>query len=86
MLQYGAQGIAKRDKSAFVTTDGLTECPHTSFDDPQEIMKVFDHTKSHSNAVRHLLKDIQENGVRDSTTIVSWTVNIDKNASEPSNK
>lgn len=82
----GRRELRKGLNQLFVTTDGLTECPHTSFDNPQEIMKVFDHTKSHSNAVHHLLKDIQENGVRDSTTIVSWTVNIDKNASEPSNK
>lgn len=69
-----------------MTTDGLTECPHTTFDNPKDIMNVFDHAQSPNDSVRQLLKEVEAKGVRDSTTIVSWTVDVDQNATEPSNK
>ena len=48
-------------------------------------MKAFETTSSHQEAVGHLLNDIEVKGVRDSTTIISWVVDVKNSASEPSN-
>lgn len=82
----GRRELRKGVNQLFMTTDGLTECPHTSFDNPRDILQVFTHSQSSHDAVGQLLKEIEAKGVRDSTTIVSWTVEIDEYATEPSNK
>lgn len=81
----GRRELRKGMNHLFLTTDGLTECPDGSFHNPIEIMKAFDNSKPHQDSIGCLLKEIEEKGVRDSTTIISWVVNIEKNASEPSN-
>lgn len=80
----GRRELRKGMNHLFLTTDGLTECPNGTFHNPIEIMKAFDNSKLHQDSVWNLLKEIEEKGVRDSTTIISWVVNIEKNASEPS--
>ena len=80
----GRRELRKGMNHLFLTTDCLTECPNGNFDNPIEIMKEFDTFKSHQDSVWGLLKGIEEKGVRDSTTIISWVINVDKNVSEPS--
>ena len=80
----GRRELRKGKNHLFLTTDGLTECPNGNFHNAIEIMKVFDNAKSHQDSVQNLLKEIEEKGVRDSTTIISWVVNVERNASEPS--
>ena len=82
----GRRELRKGMNQLFMTTDGLTECPQITFDNPKDIMKVFDHSQSPHDSVWQLLKAIETKGVRDSTTIVSWTVDVDQHATEPSNK
>jgi hypothetical protein len=67
----------------FLTTDGLTECPGVTFNKPGQILEKFENT-TNEKAVWNLLKDIELNKVRDSTTIISWMVEIDTEASMPS--
>lgn len=38
------------------------------------------------DGINTLLQTIKENNVRDSTTIISWEVNITKEVTKPSNK
>lgn len=68
----------------FLTTDGLTECPRVDFQDPQMINKEFENTSIEAG-VWHLLKEIEQHQVRDSTTIITWKVEVHKKASLPSN-
>ncbi|QQZ09991.1 protein phosphatase 2C domain-containing protein [Heyndrickxia vini] len=79
----GTRELRKGRNHLFLTTDGLVECPGYPFSEPEKIIDVFaEH--SGDSAVFFLLKEIQKNHVRDSTTIVSWDVNIEKEASMPS--
>ncbi|WP_026907321.1 protein phosphatase 2C domain-containing protein [Paucisalibacillus globulus] len=67
-----------------LTTDGLVECPNEPFSNPIDVYNVMmNHELSHG--VKTLLGTIKENNVRDSTTIISWDVTIDKDVTIPSN-
>ncbi|TYR73972.1 protein phosphatase 2C domain-containing protein [Rossellomorea vietnamensis] len=66
-----------------LTTDGLTECPGTNFDQPHEIFSVFEGT-TNQEGVQKLLESIRDNNVRDSTTILSWRIETSKEATMPS--
>lgn len=79
----GTKELRKGSNHIFLTTDGLIECPNTSFTEPTEIMKVFNDCNN-VKGVKMLLNEIKEKNVRDSTTIVSWFVDIYANATEPS--
>jgi serine/threonine protein phosphatase PrpC len=68
-----------------LTTDGLIECPGERFSTPQDIFRVFSKS-SNEESVGTLLKGIQEDNVRDSTTIVSWMVNVTEKATLASNQ
>lgn len=68
----------------FLTTDGLVECPDTNFMDPREIRKVFEGV-SNEDGVHSLLNEIQQKNVRDSTTILSWFVDVEDEATVPGN-
>lgn len=59
------------------------ECPNTHFNNPKEIFKPFVNC-SNGEGVKLLLKAIREKNVRDSTTIISWFVEITADASQPS--
>ena len=67
----------------FLTTDGLVECPNVNFVNPIEIFKPFERF-TNEESVWTLLNEIKEKNVRDSTTILSWFVDIDKEGSQPS--
>lgn len=81
----GRRELRKGANHIFLTTDGLTECPNGRFHNPAEIMKEFENAITHKDAIWVLLKEIEQKGVRDSTTIISWVVHVDRNVSEPSN-
>ncbi|HYK72344.1 MAG TPA: protein phosphatase 2C domain-containing protein [Pseudoneobacillus sp.] len=79
----GRKELRKGKNHIFLTTDGLTECPKTNFSNPKEILKPFENY-SNEESVRELLIEIKDKNVRDSTTILSWFVNINDEASLPS--
>lgn len=74
------QGINR----VFLTTDGLVECPNEPFSDSKDIYEMM---SSHEigEGIKLLLQSIAFNNVRDSTTIISWDVNIADVVSKPSN-
>lgn len=80
----GIKELRKGRNQLFLTTDGLIECPNTNFKNPIEIFKPFERF-TNDDSVRWLLKEIKQNNVRDSTTIVSWFVDIESEGSQPSN-
>lgn len=81
----GTRELRKGINHLFLTTDGLIECPNEPFDHPKEIFQAFSNSSDVEN-VKSLLFKIQENNVRDSTTIVSWKVAILKDAMMPSDQ
>ncbi|WP_088042309.1 protein phosphatase 2C domain-containing protein [Bacillus sp. EAC] len=80
----GIKELRKGINHILLTTDGLIECPNDPFSNPKDIFKAF-LDKSDERNVQSLLLKIQEENVRDSTTIISWKVNSLKEASMPSN-
>ncbi|WP_078382147.1 protein phosphatase 2C domain-containing protein [Sutcliffiella halmapala] len=79
----GRKELRKGINHLLLTTDGLIECPNEPFSNPQDIAKIFSNSQD-DKAMMSLLEKIQENNVRDSTTMISWKVNIEKEASKPS--
>ncbi|MCA1053739.1 protein phosphatase 2C domain-containing protein [Rossellomorea aquimaris] len=79
----GIKELRAGENQIFLTTDGLTECPGTSFHDPKMIMGEFT-SVSLEGGVRHLIGEIQRNNVRDSTTIITWKVGIEGDSTLPS--
>lgn len=67
----------------FLTTDGLVECPNAPFSNPKKIYAVM---KKHqiNDGIVELLQTIKDNNVRDSTTIISWDINITSDVTKPS--
>ncbi|WP_456278899.1 protein phosphatase 2C domain-containing protein [Bacillus sp. AK128] len=80
----GTKELRKGRNHIFLTTDGLIECPNTNFSNPNELFKPFD-SFTNDESVRRLLEEIKKNNVRDSTTILSWFVDINEVGSQPSN-
>ncbi|MGA3599755.1 protein phosphatase 2C domain-containing protein [Lysinibacillus agricola] len=81
----GIKELRQGENRLFLTTDGLIECPNGPYSNPTTIDNAFFHSKDEEN-IKSMLKNIQENNVRDSTTIISWKVNILKEATIPSNQ
>ena len=68
----------------FLTTDGLVECPNDPYTNPENIYDSFK-VVTDEEAIKNMLEIIQKNKVRDSTTIITWPINILKKATVPSN-
>ncbi|WP_221563185.1 protein phosphatase 2C domain-containing protein [Alkalihalobacillus sp. TS-13] len=81
----GLKELRKGENRLFLTTDGLVECPNEPYSDPRNIYNSFFNSKD-DESIQSMLKNIQDNGVRDSTTIVCWKVNILKEATRPSDQ
>ena len=79
----GIRELRKGLNRILLTTDGLVECPNEPFTNPKEIYHVM---KKHTitDGITELLETIKDNDVRDSTTIISWEVNITKDVTMPS--
>ncbi|MGG0718144.1 protein phosphatase 2C domain-containing protein [Robertmurraya massiliosenegalensis] len=80
----GTKELRQGRNHLFLTTDGLIECPNTNFNNPIEIFRPFGNFTD-DESVRKLLEEIKKNNVRDSTTILSWFVDINELGSKPSN-
>ncbi|MEH7237197.1 protein phosphatase 2C domain-containing protein [Bacillus sp. JJ1562] len=81
----GRKELRKGMNHIFLTTDGLIECPGLPYDHPEKIQNEFLHN-SNDRALESLLRKIQSLNVRDSTTIISWYVNSNLDASLPCNQ
>lgn len=81
----GTRELRQGENHLLMTTDGLVECPGEPYSKPEQVFGEFD-GKSHVKGVQNLLEKIQENGVRDSTAIVSWKVGNLKKAVLASNQ
>lgn len=81
----GIRELRKGINRVLLTTDGLVECPNEPFSNPEEIYNVM---KNHqvNDGIKALLQTIKDNNVRDSTTIISWDVNITIDVTKPSNE
>lgn len=81
----GVRELRNGENQLFMATDGLIECPNTRFANPREIVETMK-ISSHESALQYLLDENIKNNVRDSTTIISWVVDIDDNVSYPSDQ
>ena len=81
----GIRELRKGENRLFLTTDGLIECPNGHYTNPNNIYHTFINSND-EKSIRSMLDKIKENGVKDSTTIVSWKVDISKEATKPSNQ
>lgn len=81
----GTNELRKGVNHFLMTTDGLIECPGEPCIEPKAIFNEFSHS-SNKNGVRNLMERIKDNNVRDSTTIISWIVVSDAEATMPSDK
>lgn len=79
----GRKELRKGKNHLLLTTDGLIECPNANFENSKEILKTFE-ACSNGDGVIHLMQEIKDKNVRDSTTIISWFVDIESDASQPS--
>ncbi|MBN3555553.1 protein phosphatase 2C domain-containing protein [Fictibacillus nanhaiensis] len=79
----GKKEMRKGLNQIFMTTDGLTECPGVPFEDAAEVQNVLSNIGL-VEGVSFLLSEIKRNHVRDSTTIIAWSVEIEETASLPS--
>jgi serine/threonine protein phosphatase PrpC len=79
----GKKELRQGKSKIFMTTDGLTECPGVTFADPEAVEEMLK-GNSVQDGVRNLLKEVRTKGVRDSTTIISWSVHIEETATMPS--
>lgn len=75
----GVRELRQGENRLFVTTDGLLECPGTPFAAPKQMEETLQ-----SGGVVELLSTIETHGVRDSTTVVTWTVTIEETVTQPS--
>lgn len=79
----GTRELRKGVNHLFLTTDGFVECPGDPFSTPEKIFDIY--KKMHGEeALASILKEIQRKNVRDSTTILSWQVNVSEEATMPS--
>ncbi|WP_114570442.1 protein phosphatase 2C domain-containing protein [Exiguobacterium flavidum] len=80
----GVRELRTGENHILLTTDGLTECPNDPYSTPMDIADAF-RGLTDEEGIQTMLKKIQANGVRDSTTIVSYKVTNPLEATRPSN-
>lgn len=81
----GIKELRKGINHLFLTTDGLIECPNEPYTNPKKIYQSFLNSRD-DESIQSMLDNIRHNNVRDSTTNVSWKVNILMEATRPSNQ
>ncbi|MGB7998581.1 MAG: protein phosphatase 2C domain-containing protein [Anaerobacillus sp.] len=79
----GTKELRQGKNRFLLTTDGLIECPDANFQFPSEVVARM-HGKSVRSGIQQLLTEIREKGVRDSTTILSWEIEVEEEATLPS--
>ncbi|WP_080845891.1 protein phosphatase 2C domain-containing protein [Cytobacillus gottheilii] len=80
----GIRELRTGENRLFLTTDGLLECPNEPYAHPIHIYNSFVNSKNDTTAMLSMLKVIQHNHVKDSTTMVTWKINNNKEAAQPS--
>ena len=79
----GVRELRKGENRLFLTTDGLIECPNEPFAHPLSIYEsVFG--KAGAVSIQSILEKIRDNGVRDSTTIITWSISVVRDVTMPS--
>ncbi|WP_049693815.1 protein phosphatase 2C domain-containing protein [Planococcus versutus] len=81
----GVRELRQGENQLLLTTDGLVECPGAVFSEPDSIWQQCKDIAT-TDSVSALLATIQKNHVRDSTTVVSWNVNVGEPVSYASNQ
>ncbi len=79
----GTRELRKGTNLIFMTTDGLLECPGEPYSNPQQLVEAL-REKELDESISRMLMEIEKQNVRDSTTIISWTVDVEKEGSIPS--
>ena len=79
----GVRELRKGINHIFMTTDGLLECPGEPFSDAMDIVNIVE-TNQLEVAFSQILSEIEKNNVRDSTTMIGWTVEVYQQGSIPS--
>ncbi|MCM3638085.1 protein phosphatase 2C domain-containing protein [Sporosarcina luteola] len=79
----GIRELRKGVNRIFMTTDGLLECPGEPYSNPIDLVKKLDGEQL-EDVFSLILTKIEKNNVRDSTTMIGWTVNISQQGSIPS--
>jgi hypothetical protein len=71
----GVKELRKGQNQILLTTDGLIECPNEPYVNPKTIYHSFLGSNDH-DSVMSMLEVIKTHRVRDSTTIITWKLNI----------
>ena len=79
----GTRELRKGTNLIFMTTDGLVECPGEPYTNPQNLVEVLSE-EALDESISQILMEIEGQNVRDSTTIISWTVEVESEGSIPS--
>ena len=79
----GTREMRKGNNLIFLTTDGLVECPGKPFSDPSNLAASLNE-KDLAESISQMLMEIERQNVRDSTTIIAWNVEVEKEGSIPS--
>ncbi|MGD6943024.1 protein phosphatase 2C domain-containing protein [Cytobacillus gottheilii] len=80
----GVRELREGENRIFLTTDGLLECPNKPYSNPTNIYNSFLNSDNDKTNIMSMLEVIQNNGVKDSTTIISWKVHNSMEAVRPS--
>ncbi|MDN4607880.1 protein phosphatase 2C domain-containing protein [Sporosarcina highlanderae] len=79
----GIRELRKGTNRIFMTTDGLLECPGEPFINPVDLADIL--TSGEPDVIFSVILDkIIKNNVRDSTTMIAWSMDISKQGSIPS--
>ncbi|WP_318618294.1 protein phosphatase 2C domain-containing protein [Sporosarcina sp. YIM B06819] len=79
----GTRELRKGTNHIFMTTDGLVECPGEPYANPKNLVEALNE-EAIDESISQMLMEIERQNVRDSTTIISWAVEVEKEGSIPS--
>lgn len=79
----GTRELRKGTNVIFMTTDGLVECPGEPYANPQNLVEVLN-AEALDESISRMLMEIERRNVWDSTTIISWTAEVENEGSIPS--
>ncbi|NKE04042.1 protein phosphatase 2C domain-containing protein [Mesobacillus selenatarsenatis] len=82
----GIRELRTGENRLFLTTDGLIECPNDPYAEPASIYHSYSDPEEDERVVTSMLESIKNHDVRDSTTIITWTVDVAKEAVRPSDQ
>ena len=71
----GLRELRQGRNQILLATDGLTECPGEPYAEPVDIYDELEGL-SQQEGLQILLETVEKQGVRDSVTLVTWTVEV----------